>query len=237
MRINLKNLKTFSRCPVAFCFNIKEKTVITTENKHIISNVITKAILQVMETSFRADWKKIINWVDKEIFKNVDIYDLDQYNAAKKNSEYILLALGVWYERVYLQWSSEAFVNVPLGVETSGIFIESQAPVINLMNPIVCTYIGDDLYLTKKEYYNDIEIRGLAWLVSEHLKCDEVTIQCLSLGKRGRLETNVVSFDSNSLKKTFIYINNMCRIIKHKYIYPSISEGCISCKYYSKCNP
>ena len=182
MRLNLKQLKTFSKCPVAYCFSLKEDSVSTTEQERIISNIIAKAILQVMETSYRADWRRIVGWVDKEVFNNTNVYCKEQYDIAKKNSEHILMALGVWYERVYLQWSTEAFVNVPLGVETSGIFIQGTAPVINLRNPIVCTHIDKNPYCTKKEYQSDIEVRGLAWLVSEHLNCDEVTMQCLSIG-------------------------------------------------------
>jgi len=236
VRLNLRQLKTFSRCPTAFCFDLKEEEVLVTEQERIISNVIAKAILQIMETSYRVDWRKIVGWVDKEVFSKTNVYCKEQYDAAKKNSEYILMALGVWYEQIYLQWSTEAFVNVPLGVETSGVFIESKASVINLRNPIICTQINKNLYCTKKEYQSDIEIRGLAWLVSEHLNCSEVTMQCLSLGNRGKMDINIIKFDSDSLRRTATYIDNMCRIIKKKYFYPSVSHECISCKYYSKCN-
>ena len=236
MRINLKHLKTFAQCPTAFCFNIREKELGVSEEERIILNVISKAVLQVMETSFRVDWRRIVGWVDKEVFKNTDVYCSEQYGAAKRSSEHILLALAKWYEQIYLQWTAEAFVNVPLGVETSGIFIEDKAPVVSLMSPIVCTYIGRNSYDTKKEYHRDIEIRGLAWLVSEHLKCNEVIMQCLSLGKRGKLEINIINFDSDSLRRTSSYIDNMCRIIKKKYFYPSVGENCLRCKYYSKCN-
>lgn len=236
MRLNLKQLKTFSRCPTAFVFSLKEKEELVTEQERIVSNVIAKSILQIMETSFRADWRKIVGWVDKEVFSGTNVYCKEQYDAAKKNSEYILMALGAWYEQIYLQWSTEAFVSVPLGVETSGIFIEGKASVINLRNPIICTHIDKNMYCTKKEYQNDMEIRGLAWLVSEHLNCSEVTMQCLSLGNRGKMDINIIKFDASSLKRTATYIDNMCRIIKKKYFYPSVSHECISCKYYSKCN-
>ena len=64
MRLNLKQLKTFSRCPTAFCFDLKEEKTLVTEQERIISNVIAKAILQIMETSYRVDWRKIVGWVD-----------------------------------------------------------------------------------------------------------------------------------------------------------------------------
>jgi len=237
VKIDLKQLKTFSRCPLAFCLDQKNKEDLTTEQERIVSNVISKGILQVMETSYRADWRKIVSWVDREVFKNCNIYCSEQYSAAKKTSEYILMAIGAWYDQIYLQWSTEAFTNVPLGVETSGIFVEGKAAVINLRNPIVCTQINTNVYATKKEHFNDIETRGLAWLVSEHLKCEEVTMQCLSLGKRGKLDINIVKYDRSSLNKTSRYIDNMCRIIKRKLYYPSITENCTSCKFYEKCNP
>jgi hypothetical protein len=215
---------------------MKEKKSEVTEHEQIVSKIISKAVMQVMETSYRADWRRIVGWVDKEVFSNTDVCDREQYDAAKKNSEHVLLALGVWYNEIYLDWNTEAFVNVPLGVETSGVFVQGEATIINLQSPVVCTHIDKNLYSTKKEYSQDIQIRGLAWLLSEHLKCDEVTMQCLSLGNRGRLDINLIKFDSSSLKRTATYINNMCRIIKKKYFYPAVSSDCINCKYYSKCN-
>ncbi len=238
MKINLKQLKTFSKCPMAFCLSLKgNKEPEITEQERIIGSVISKGILQIMETSYRADWRKIVSWVDKEVFKNCNIYCSEQYSIAKKSSEYILLAMGAWYDQIYLQWSTEAFTNVPLGVETAGIFVEGRAPVINLRNPIVCTQINTNAYGTKKEHFNDIETRALAWLVSEHLNCTEVTMQCLSIGKRGKLDINIIKYDKNSLIKTGRYINNICRIIKRKLYYPSITNECIECKFYEKCNP
>lgn len=236
MRLSLKKLKTFSRCPVAFSFSLEENTLPVTEQERIISKVVSKAVLRIMETSYRADWRKIVGWVDKETFNSVDVYCKEQYDAAKKNSEHILIALRVWYEHIYQEMNTEAFVDVPLEVETSGVFVQGMASVISLGNPIVCTYINRNPYDTKKEYQNDIEVRGLAWLVSEHLNCDEVTMQCLSLGKRSKMDFNVIHFDACSLRRTATYMGNMCKIIKKKYFYPSISHECISCKYYSKCN-
>lgn len=235
MRLNLKDLKIFSKCPVAFCFSLKDKAPLVTEQERIISKTISKAVLQIMETTYRADWRKIVGWVDKEVFNNVNVYSKEQYDIAKKNSEHILIALRTWYEQVYQLWDMEAFVEVPLGVETSGVFIHGTAPIISLSNPIVCMCIDKNLYDTKKEYQRDIEIRGLAWLASKHLDCDEVIIQCLSLGKRGRIDINLIKFNADSLNRTAVYIDNMCKIIKKKYFYPSISHQCISCKYYNKC--
>jgi len=236
VRLSLRNLKTFSKCPAAYCFSLNEDAPLVTEQERIISKVISKAVLQIMETTYRIDWRGIVGWVDKEIFNEVDVYCKEQYTAAKKNSEHILVALAVWYNKVYLEWDTEAFVDVPLGVETSGIFVQGVASVISLSDPVVCVHIGKDLYETKKEYTRDIEVRGLAWLASERLNCSEITMQCLSLGKRGRMDVNAIRFDAGSLERTAAYIDNMCKIIKKKYFYPSISHQCISCKYYNKCN-
>jgi len=237
VRLDLKDLKIFANCPLAFCFSRKAEKLGRTELEKIVTDIVCKSVMHATETSFCADWRTIVGWVDKEVFKSSDIYEEEHFQAAKKQSEHALLALAIWYEQIYLQWTSEAFTNVPLGVEKSGIFIQGTAPIIHLKNPILCTYIGSNLFKNKKELFNDIEIRGLAWLISDHLKCDEVNLQALCLGKRGGLEITNLTYDSSSLNRTRQYLDNMCRIIKKKYYYPSIGASCYTCDYYNKCNP
>lgn len=234
MRLDLKKLDTFTKCPMSLCYPSKNKESIFTEQQRIFNLIITKAILQVMETQHRVDWKRIVGWVDKETFKDVNVFDKEQYDAAKKNSEHILLSLGIWFEQLYLQWTAESFVNVPLGVEKSGVFLEGKASVISLMNPIVCTDVTDKFFSTKRECFNDITVRAKAWLISEHLKCDEVSMQCLSLGKRGGLEITRVDYDRKALNETAVHVNNICRIIKQKLFYPSGNCEYIDCGYHCK---
>jgi hypothetical protein len=234
VRLNLKELDTFTKCPMALCYPKKNETPLLTEQQRIFNSIITKAVLQIMETSHRVDWKRIIGWVDKETFLNVDVFNKEQYDVAKKNSEHILLSLGIWYEQLYLQWTAESFVNVPLGVEKSGVFLQANASVVSLMNPIVCTDITNKVFSTKKECFNDITVRAKAWLISEHLKCDKVSMQCISLGKRGGLEITRVDYDEKALKDIALHINNICRIIKQKLFYPSADCDYVNCGYHSK---
>lgn len=236
MKLSLEDLKIFSSCPVAFCFNNQDKTPTNTEREKIFKDVVCKAMLQITETSFRADWRRIVGWVDEKVFKTVDIADEDQFKAAKRNSEYILVSLNKWYKEVYSEWVAEAFVGIPLESERYGVIIKDKAPIISLQDSVMGTYISKDVHKNKKEYKRDIKVRGFAWLISEQLKCDTVTVQCLSLKKKGYVEINSIEFDQDSLYRTGVYIENMCKIIKKKYFYPSIGEKCIDCKYYSKCN-
>ena len=73
MKLSLEDLKIFSSCPVAFCFNNQDKTPTNTEREKIFKDVVCKAMLQITETSFRADWRRIVGWVDEKVFKTVDI--------------------------------------------------------------------------------------------------------------------------------------------------------------------
>jgi hypothetical protein len=234
VRLDLNQLDIFTKCPMAFCYPKKNKDPLRTEQQRIFNLIVTRSVLQVMETSHRVDWKRIIGWVDKEIFKNVDVFDKDQYNVASKNSEHILLSLSIWYEQLYLQWTAESFVNVPLGTEKAGIFLEAKASVISLKNPIVCTNITSKVFSTKRECFEDITVKAKAWLISEHLRCDEVSMQCLSLGKRGGLEITRVDYNAKDLKSIALHINNICRIIKQKLFYPSGNCDYVDCGYHCK---
>ena len=236
MKLSLEDLKTFSSCPVAFCFSNKDKKPTVTEREKIFHDVVCKAMLQITETSFRADWRRIVGWVDEKVFRKIDVADEDQFKAAKRNSEYILVSLNKWYKDIYLEWTAEAFIGIPLESERSGVIIRDKAPIISLQDSIMGTYISNDVHRNKKEYKRDMKIRGFAWLISEQLKCDIVTVQCLSLKKKGYVDINSIEFDQDSLYRTGTYIENMCKVIKKKYFYPSVSEKCFDCKYYSRCN-
>ena len=87
------------------------------------------------------------------------------------------------------------------------------------------------------KYLVFLEIKILAWLVSKELKCDTINIQNLSLGSRGRMDINKITYDKEGLYKTETYVENICKIIEKKYYYPSIDNQCRDCNFYSKCNP
>ena len=191
----------------------------------------------MLETSFRVRWRKIVEWVDKEVFKEEDIYEVERFNIAKKNSEYILSALSTWYNKIYLNWEKESFVNIPLRTFKRNILIEDKASIIMLGNPITCVSINKEIHSSKKDYYSDIELKTLAWLTSKELKCEEVIIQSISLGKKGRVDINDIFYDKASLEKVEVYIENICKIINNRLYYPSVSKECSECNYYENCNP
>ena len=236
MKLSLSDLKVFSFCPIAFCFKQNKSINFITERQKIFSYVVCKSISQITETSFRADWRKIVGWVDEKVFNEVDICDKDQFEAAKRNSEYILTSLSKWYKEVYSEWTTDAFINMTFQVEEFGFVFKEEIPIVSLQENIVITYIDSDPFKTKKEYERDIKIRSLAWLTSKQLKCDVVTVECLSLKKKGNVEINRVHFNKDSLYRTETYIENMCKIIKNRDYYPSIGANCLDCDHYSKCN-
>ena len=120
--------------------------------------------------------------------------------------------------------------------EKFGFIFKEKTSIISLQNGIVVTHIDSNPLKTKKEYERDICIRSLAWLVSKQLDCENISVQCLSLKKKGYVEINHVSFDRDALYRTETYIENMCKIIKSRDYYPSVSKSCLECDHYSECN-
>ena len=237
MKLNARLLKVFSQCPAAFLFSLKNKSPLVTEQERLIKNIINKSIVRALETSFKIRWRTIVGWVDKDIFSRVNIDDKESFDTAKRNSEYALLALSTWYREIYLNWNKESFVDIQLKTSKGDILIEDIVNVITLTDPITCTLINKNFYDNKKGYYSDLEIKILAWLVSKELKCDTVNIQNLSLGSRGQMSINKITYDKEGLYRTETYVENICRIIQKKYYYPSVDNKCRDCNYYSKCNP
>jgi len=237
VKLNAKLLKVFSQCPAAFLFTLKDKPPLVTEQERIIKDIIRKCIIRTMETSFRIKWRTIVGWVDKEIFSRINIDDKESFDTAKKNSEYALLALSTWYREIYSTWDKESFVDIQLETFQGNILIQDKISIITLTDPITCTLINKNFYDNKKGYYNDIEIKILAWLVSKELNCDIVNVQNLSLGVRGKMNINNIAYDREALYKTETYVRNICKVIENRYYYPSTNNECRSCDYYLKCNP
>ena len=56
----------------------------------------------MMNTGFKVDWRRIVGYVDKLVFQNVDVNDTSSFEKGRKRSEYILKFLSRWYNEFHL---------------------------------------------------------------------------------------------------------------------------------------
>jgi hypothetical protein len=85
------------------------------------------------------------------------------------------------------------------------------------------------------ELYNDIEIRGLQWLLSEALETDEIEVRYRDIGQKGgHKETRSYAGkkDHERAKETIGYIAGL---IELGITYPSVTQMCNTCPFKLRC--
>jgi hypothetical protein len=234
VKTNLQEIKRASQC---LRYNeFYNNNLIKSDNLLVrtINSVIQKAYLQVTETEFRCDWRRIIGWVDKEVFRDIDIEHTESWTKGKTNSEHILMFLRKWYEDIYMNDSVHSFADFALEAELSGHIIQGRIPLLKLQDPPTILY-ATDVVRREAELYNDISVRGMAWLVMEALECERVSIQELAIGSRGGYNSLQIQIDSSSNSGVTKMLAEITGLIAHAIDYPSVTEQCNTCPFRKQC--
>ena len=234
MRVSLPSLRAFSECPRYYYMLQEVCDSPISKRVSIVISTIKKCYLLAMETGFRASWKSIIGWVDRDVFKDVDISNEESFNAAKMLSEQILNAIHAWYHTLYMKENSHTYIDIDLQAQLEDCMIFDRIDVIQLTSPIQVTLFSETSFNVGK-MYNDIVVRGRAWLVAKHLDCEDVVVRMVGIGQRGGFSFETLRLgtrDHASLSNSFLQIYTS---IKHGINYPSRTEACSSCSFNRRC--
>lgn len=237
MRIHLKDLDLFSQCPAKYFLSTQHKDLYEPSNLEleIARHVIQQAYTSSTETLYRAEWRKIIGWVDKLAFANIDITDEKSFQVGKLTSEHCLLFIRSWYERIFLKENPIAFINLPLEAEIGNHTLIEVAPIVKLVDGRIEILLLDDKLRKDRELHRNFWSRGLAFLLSLHLVEDQISVVQLTIGKEGGFQV----FDMKTRIQDHVRIKNtlidtMNAFAKgHKY--QSLGEQCNTCIYRSRC--
>ena len=230
MRLHLQNLKSFSNCPAYYCFS-KDKQVLIPRRRVVIESIIKKCYMQATETGHRTSWRTIVGWVDREIFKDIEIQDDESFRAAKSFSENVLLSVQKWY-KFYLEENFENYIDIDLYQEIGDCIVYGTAPVIHVGKEIILT-VFNDLGITRLELYNDLEVRGLVSMLSNSLDGSEIQVRCLAIGPQGGFD--IIEFIINQSNRVEQVLKQLCRSLRAGHNYPSRNVQCKSCEYIRKC--
>lgn len=235
MRINLTQISRFSKCPRYFHYLENSLTIPISKSLTIASLVIKKAYNIALESGHLVDYRRIVGWVDTEVFRNVDVGNKESFKAARSLSEYILNFIQIWRESIYVIDKIGGYSDLTLNISIGNRhFIEGKIPIILPLDIPVITYI-DNIDLTDTKMYNDIKARGLAWMVSKFLSVDKITLRHLQMKPRGGFNVNEIHLNKKKNDATGELLSQLVESINCDINYPSITEQCLTCAFRKRC--
>ena len=234
MRVSLHDLEVFSRCPARVEFG-KTRKVPHNLELDIVDSVIKKCHLQATETGYRADWRRIVSWVDKMSFKDIEVYDPDSYEVGKRTSEHCLVFLRTWYEALYLVEDVIAYVDIALDMKVGRHIIHNTIPVIKSDGTSIQILQTSDIPRGNKHLFNSIEARGMALLLSSHLTEDRISVLSIAIGKKGGFKVAEIKTKIEDHARMKQRLAALTEAFSRGYNYPSVGEQCYSCPFRWRC--
>ena len=233
MMESLNRIKTFSECPRRYTLRYTDSS--TTKNIRIVESIIKEAYLQMTETGFKMDWRKLLSLVDSKIFSDIDIANTIQLEKSKLEAEYILSSLSKWYNDIYLESNIEVFVNIFMKTAINRQTVCGTIPIVQLSGecPIITTVSSNDTNTVK--LFNNFVVRGMAWLVQKELECDAIKCTNLGIGTKGSLDVVSIYIAKEDYLRTEDLIFQLVGLMASGVDYPSFSERCNNCEYNKKC--
>ena len=167
-KLSLAQIRNYSICPNFSAFS-KDSFPVSFRLK-IIEKVIKSSYLQMMETGFKVDWRRIVGWVDTLVIRGVE----GDISHVKREAEVILVFLQKWYDKDYIVNQELGYVDLELEASVLHSVIEERISLVRVPGPSLLL-LGDKP-LTDTQLYNNIYYRGLAWLVYNSISCSEVIL-------------------------------------------------------------
>lgn len=235
MIVSLDQLSLASKCLRRYNYT-KDPAPQETEDARIAQAVVQRCYLKVARSGFKADWRKVVGWTDKLVFKDMNVDDTEAFRAGRRRSETILRWLTRWYNEIYLPEQSETWVNLSLSHDFPRFTVEGVAPVVKLEKdtPTV-SLVSSKVVNGVTPLYNDLRLRGLMWIIGEALESDSVRLEYLSIGEQGGFEVTEIFTDQEANARTAQMAEHVGSLIMCEVNYPSVSEQCNSCEFRRRC--
>lgn len=234
VKISLNNLKLVSQCPRKAILSSKLAPIDQSIRLSAITSVISKAYLRAMEFESKAEWRRILNWLDTILFKDIDIANEEQYIQAKQEAEACLLFIHSWYKDMYLPEQEIVYTKIPISYSIGSYEIYSEIPIVKLREtPSILLFKNNDSSLWSLSH--DIGIKGQQFLLSKLLGVDNISTECLLLGDKGGYNKTQIFSDKKELKRTENILQQLAALWAGKADYPSYSEQCNNCNFKTRC--
>lgn len=236
MRLSLeKDIAYFSKCPKFFDFS---KTKILPSSSFclsIIEKVIKRAYIKRTDYEKKTEWRTIVGWIDKEVFRNVDVENEEAFDAGRKLSENILTFVQKWYEFDYIRDTAASYVNVPVVYDFVTSIVYGNVPILQIDGDIPTIIYIDELEHDNFKIYNNIVAMAWACMLLEELDIDEIRVSHLSVGPDAGIKRNPVTVKKTKCGKVRSIIKQIAFSIEAGIYYPSFTAECNFCPFRQNC--
>lgn len=233
MITHLDDIVKFSQCPRRFLY-LKEAIPVPEDRRLFIAkSTIKKAYNSFTETGHLVDWRRIIGWVDTQVFKETDVTNSEAFQAARTTSEQILSFIQAWYHTIYVNERFSVFTDLSMEAPAGPHTIEAKLPIIRASDPPSIAYI-DDKVIPFAKIYNDIKARGLAYILHFAFDSDLVEVQHIIMKPRGAFEIEQALVDREENRRTRAALSQIAESMRYAS-YPSVTQQCYECAFKRKC--
>lgn len=238
IQVSLEDLKTFSKCPAYYSYTTNTLIPITKKNKDIslCENVMKKAYIRAMETSFKAKWKDIINWTDQSLFSSTDFSKGMNEEISKKiaKSKESLNFLRIWYNDLYLK-QDIGYPSIKIEENINHIYVYDEIPFTVLSSDQVFLLSIGEIDKNIFDLVNDIRLRGQASLIYNKLGIEKISILYIKYTTSNSLNKKEVILNKEDNIKMNNHLFSLVQGLKTKSIYPSVSKQCNQCIFKRRC--
>lgn len=234
MQTTLQEVKLFSKCPKRYWFlqNLVRKPI--SQDISIVLSVIKKAYNVAHETGYKIQWRRLINWVNKHVFKDVDVKNKESYESARKVAEHIIKFLYSWYHNMYLAEECIAYTDISLDVPLGSHLVYTKLPIVKIQD--VPTIINiSNINKINLHLLNDLEICGQMAFLSNEINEDKIKYEYIQMGEQGKYQNISIERDKKQHDRTIKMISDIVQSISYKVGYPAVTQQCTVCKFRRKC--
>jgi hypothetical protein len=172
-----------------------------------------------------------MGWVDRIVFKGVDISDKNAFVAARKTSENIIGFLYKWYKRHYLKEHREGF----------NVYLERQIGAHSVYAPPAVVILDDEpelwIFDTREiQYlYKDFELRLLVWLLIDAIDVPAIILKYAHVSPNFGFTVRKERIMKKNVRNINQYARHIADCISKNIDYPSTTPMCYTCEKKDKC--
>jgi hypothetical protein len=231
--LTFDDISSFSKCPL---YREKSKKYLFPKplRLSIVEKVIRKAYIRRTEYEKKAEWKVILSWVDREVFKDVDVSNDEALEAGRKLSESILIFIQKWYQFDYLRTDAPSYPDVPIFYDFGRVLVKGKIPLLTIGDIPLITYI-DETDIDNLEVYRDIKVMAWACALIEQLEVEAVNVRYISIGERSALSEQPATIKKDKCPHVRKIVEQIAASIDAKVCYPSFTAECMTCSFRRGC--
>jgi len=234
VKLTLENdIYNFIKCPRYYKLSRQYKYPISPK-LDIIESVIRKAYTRRTQLNRCSEWRSLVGWVDKKVFKKVDINNEEAFEASRRLSEEILVFLQKWYTFDYVRSLSPVYINTGLLYELGANVVVGKVPFLEADEVPTITYFGEKA-IDNLKIRSDIRATGWAAYLIEELNLEAINVRHLHIGPDSGILVEPATIKRLKCKEIKEIIHEVAACIAADISYPSFTEMCSSCEFHRKC--